>query len=109
MLKKPCMLFYYNNLEIISCTATSTGLNATLGGNANIPRSNDRKQSKTLILQTNIDQKPLETEFLIAICRLIGDKWQSKTLFQLIFDPPSSIVKSVFDCCLSSVIILTKT
>ena len=46
----------------------------------------------------NIDQKSLETEFLIAICRQLGDKWRSKTLFLAIFDPCSSIVKSVFDC-----------
>ena len=47
----------------------------------------DRPQSKTLILLTNVDQKSLEAEFLIAICRLTGDKCQSKTLFQAIFDP----------------------
>ena len=29
----------------------------------------DRPQSKTLILSTKVDQKLLETEFLIAICR----------------------------------------
>ena len=29
----------------------------------------------------NIDKKSLETEFLIAICRPVGDKWKSKTLF----------------------------
>ena len=29
---------------------------------------------------TNVDQKSLETVFLIAICRQCGDKWQSKTL-----------------------------
>ena len=27
------------------------------------------------------DQKSLETVFLIVICRHLGDKWQSKTLF----------------------------
>ena len=53
-----------------------------------------RRQSKTLILSTNVDHISLETEFLIGICRLIGDKWQSKTLFLEIFDPHSSIVKS---------------
>ena len=58
----------------------------------------ERWQSKTLIL------KKLETEFLIAICRQTGDKWQSKTLFLAIFDPRSSIVKSVLDCRLSGVI-----
>ena len=39
------------------------------------------RQSKMLILSTNVDQKSLETEFLIAICRPTGDKWQSKTPF----------------------------
>ena len=55
------------------------------------------------ILSRNIDKKSLETEFLIAICRPAGDKWKSKTLFVAIFDPRLSIVKSAFDCCLSSV------
>ena len=46
-----------------------------------------------LILSTNMDQKSLETEFLIAICLHSGDKWQSKTMFLTIkmfieiFDP----------------------
>ena len=31
-------------------------------------------------------------------------KWQSKTLLIAIFDPRSSIVKSVFDCCLPGVV-----
>ena len=65
----------------------------------------DRQQSKTLILSTNVDQKSLETVFYIAICRLAGDKWQSKTLFLMIFGSRSSIVNSVFDCHLSDVII----
>ena len=51
----------------------------------------------------NVDQKSLETEFLIAICRLTGNKWQLKTLFQAIFDPFWSIVKSIFDCDLPCV------
>ena len=53
----------------------------------------NRWQSKTLRLLTSVDQKSLETEFSIAICRLTGDKWQSKTLFLVIFDPPLSAVK----------------
>ena len=64
----------------------------------------DRRQSKTLILSTNVDKKSLGTEFSIAICRPTGDKWQSKTLFLAIFYSRSSIVKSVFDCHLSGVI-----
>ena len=63
----------------------------------------NRRQSKTLILSTNVDKKSLETEFSIVICRPIG-KWQLKTPFLPIFEPRSSIVKSVFDCCLSCVI-----
>ena len=55
------------------------------------------------ILSKNIDKKSLEIEFLIAICRLTGDKWQSKTLKLLIFDLRSTIVKSVFDCHLPGV------
>ena len=39
-----------------------------------------------------MDQKSLETVFLIAICRQSGDKWQSKTLFLKIFYLHSSIV-----------------
>ena len=57
-----------------------------------------------LILSTNVDQRLVETEFLIAICRQIGVKWQSKTLFLGICDPCSSIVQSIFDCPLSGVI-----
>ena len=56
-----------------------------------------------LILSTNEDKKLLETEFSIAICRQLGDKKQSKTLFLAILDPCSSIVKSVFDCHLTGV------
>ena len=62
-----------------------------------------RRQSKMLIPSTNIDQKLLETEFLIAICCLTGDIWKSKTLFLVIFVPCLSIVKSVFDCPLPGV------
>ena len=60
-------------------------------------------QSKTPILTRNVDHKSLETEFSIAICRHTGNKWQSKTRFLSIFDPPSSIVYSVFDCRLPGV------
>ena len=54
--------------------------------------THDRRQSKTIMLSSNEDQKSLETEFSIVICRPTGDKWQSKTLFLAIFDPRSSIV-----------------
>ena len=55
-----------------------------------------------LILSTNV--RSLKTEFLIAVCRPIGDKWLSKTLFLAICEPRSSIVQSVFDCRLSDMI-----
>ena len=59
----------------------------------------DRQQSKTLLLSTNTDQTSLETEvFFIAICRQLGDKWQSKTLFLAFFNQCLSIVKSAFEC-----------
>ena len=58
-------------------------------------------------------KKSLETGFLIAICRPTGDKfhlspnWRQmaikKTLFLANFDPRSLIVKTIFDCRLSSV------
>ena len=49
-----------------------------------------RWRSKTQ--STKADQKSIETVFLIAICGQCGDKWQSKTLFLVIFDLLSSIV-----------------
>ena len=58
---------------------------------------------KTWNLSTNVDQKWLETESLIAIYRPIGDKWQSKHYFSDFCDPRSSIVRNVFDCRLSGV------
>ena len=57
------------------------------------------------ILLRNVDQKSSETEFLNAICRHTGDKWQSKTWFLSIFDPHLSIVDNVFDYCLPGVCI----
>ena len=65
--------------------------------NPNLVNSPGRWQSKTLIVLTNVDKKS-------SICRQIGDKLQSNTLFLSIFDPRSSIVKSVFDCRLSGVV-----
>ena len=40
----------------------------------------------------NADQKLLETVFSIAIYQLSGYKWQSKTMFIIIFELRSSIV-----------------
>ena len=66
-----------------------------------------------LILSTNVDQKLFETEFLIVfvarLARATGDKWQSKTRFLAIFDPRSSIVKSIFYCHLPGVSIIVCT
>ena len=47
------------------------------------------------VLSRNVDQKSIETVFLIAICRPTGDKWQSKTRFLSIFDPRLTIVDYV--------------
>ena len=57
-----------------------------------------------LILSTNVDKKLLETDLSIAICRPKCDKWQSKTLFLVIFHLRSLIVLSVKDCRLPGVI-----
>ena len=43
----------------------------------------------------------------MAICRQIGDKWPSKTLFLEIFDPRLSIAKCIFDCRISGVYLQT--
>ena len=64
------------------------------------------RQSKMPILSRTAVQKSIETVFFIAICRLTGDKWQSKTPFLSIFDPHSSIVDYVFYCCLPGVIMI---
>ena len=40
----------------------------------------------------NVDEKSIETVFLIAICHQLGDKWQSETLSLKIFDLGLSIV-----------------
>ena len=45
-----------------------------------------------LLTIDKMDQKSLETVFLIAICRQSGDKWKSKSLFLMIFDLHSPIV-----------------
>ena len=50
-----------------------------------------------------MDQKSLETVFLIAICCQSGDKWQSKTLFLAIVDLRLLDSINVFDCRLSGV------
>ena len=91
-----------------NCQIAGTRIQITLPGCINVQiikndLTSGRRQSKTLILATNVDQKSLETEFSIVICRPTGDKWQSKTMFISIFDPLSSSVKSVFDCRLPGV------
>ena len=64
-----------------------------------------RRQSKTLILSTKVDQKSLETEFSIAI---VASLRQMAIEDAVSFDQHSSIVESVFDCCLSGVYTLCK-
>ena len=58
------------------------------------------------ILSKNVDQRLIETVYLIAICHETGDKWQSKTLFLSVFDLCSSSVDNVFDCHLSGVLMV---
>ena len=74
-----------------------------LTGGKFLPVTPGRWQSKRLLLSMNVGQNSKKHEFLIAICRLTGGIWQLKTLFLVIFDQPSSIVKSVLNCCLSRV------
>ena len=50
------------------------------------------------------DQKSIENSVFDCLCRPIGDRWQSKTLFLAIFNSRFSIVKSVFDCLLLGVV-----
>ena len=59
--------------------------------------SNRKRYSQS----TNVDQKSIVTVISIAICRQSVDKWQSKTLFLMIFDLRSSIVLTFSDCRLS--------
>ena len=47
-----CHISGFKNLKVVMCICTP-----------------GRRQSKTLILSTDIDKKSLETEFSIAICR----------------------------------------
>ena len=57
--------------------------------------TSDRRQLKTLMISTSIDQISLEKDLFILISRLYGVKWQSKMLVLAIFDLHSSIVKSI--------------
>ena len=63
---------------------------------------------ENVYISMNLYENSLEIELSIANCRPTGDKWQSKTLFLSIFNPRSSIVKSVYDCRLSGVVTLWK-
>ena len=49
--------------------------------------------------------KIARNKFSIAICRQSGDKWQIKNTVSSVFGPHSSIVKNVFDCPLSAVML----
>ena len=59
--------------------------------------------STTVILFPSADSRRVY-EFVIAICRPTGDKWQSETQFIGIFNPRSLIVKIIFDRRLSGVV-----
>ena len=59
----------------------------------------DRRQSKTLLLSTEVHHTSLETEFSIVICRQMAIENTVSGDFQSRF----SINKSVFDCRLSGV------
>ena len=59
-----------------------------------ISNTPDRRQLKTLLIDEH-GPRLLEIVFLIAICRQLGDKWQSKTQFLTIFDLRSSLVLSI--------------
>ena len=59
------------------------------------------QQSKMLNfkISTNVGHKLVRNSVLIAICRQLATKWQSKAPSQTyVCDLRSSIVKSVFDC-----------
>ena len=45
-----------------------------------------------LLTIDKLGSKLLETVFLVVICRQLGDKWQSKTLFLAMFGLHLSIV-----------------
>ena len=51
-----------------------------------------RRQSKMLFTIDEHGSKIARKVFCIAMRHQSGDKWQSKTLFQMIFDPCLSIV-----------------
>ena len=56
---------------------------------------------------TNADRKRQKRESVsIANCRRFGDNMQSKTLFQLVFDPRSSPELALYDCRLFDMIML---
>ena len=61
-------------------------------------------QSKMLILSTKVDKKSLETEILLPFVAQLATNGNQKQ-FLAIFDLRSSIVKSIFDCGLSGVIL----
>ena len=67
----------------------------------------DRRQSNTLLPIDERGSKIAKSVFSIAICRQLGDKWQSKNVFNYF---RSSFVDriNVFDCRLSGVISVMK-
>ena len=74
-------------LFLIVCAAEQASLNLIIANTVDrVSRFNvflftpDRRQSKTLLTIDERRLKSLEAAFLIAICRLTGDKWQSNAV-----------------------------
>ena len=63
-----------------------------------------RRQSKTLLTIDKRESKIDRNRVFGCHLSPTGDKWQLKTLFLEIFDPLSSIAKSVLDCRIPGVI-----
>ena len=82
--RKPDFVAYEHQMRACALAQSDQRLFYSLAGKYRSQVSSltsGRRQSKTPILSRNVDQKSTETLFSIAICRPIGSKWQSKTLF----------------------------
>ena len=79
------ILYLSYNLTYFSFDHTLKALSAYKAKLNFIRTTTGRGQSKTFILFMNVNQKLLETEFSIAICRPNGDIWQWKKLILMIF------------------------
>ena len=70
----------------------STHMPVPFAGHPLIITKPDRRQAKTLLTIDEQGSKIARNSVSISICRQSGDKWQSITLFLMIFDLRSSIV-----------------